>query len=471
MENLSERFNALQDQLMNIYETAKNTLEAQIEHWMLLRREAAMLYVARQKGFLRLGYQPVPPQAVSETKAKEAIMMMLQLQSLQQSKYKDEPWTLVDTSLETYKNQPENTFKKRPLNVEVMYDNDPTNTNLYTMWRDVYYLDADDQWQKTESGVNHIGIYYKQGTFKNYYILFADDAPRFSSKGEWEVIVNKDTVFAPVTSSTPPESPGSRQQTSGQSTGDTATADSETNRSTTRQQQTQKRKGFGRKDSSPTTTSAAQKRNREESERRRSRSRSVRPQKRSRIRSRSRSTSSRGSRGSHRRKRKRSTQRGRGGRSRSTSRGRTLRRRASRGSSSSSSPERRTRATERARGKSPYSRGVSPSDVGATVQTVSGRHKGRLGRLLAEAHDPPVILVKGDPNVLRGFRNRTKGRYRDLFKSCSTTWSWVANDGCERLGRSRMLFSFASYDQRQKFDKSVKFPKSVEKTYGHLDSL
>lgn len=52
MENLSERFNALQDQLMNIYETAKNTLEAQIEHWMLLRREAAMLYVARQKGFL-----------------------------------------------------------------------------------------------------------------------------------------------------------------------------------------------------------------------------------------------------------------------------------------------------------------------------------------------------------------------------------------------------------------------------------
>lgn len=61
MENLSERFNALQDQLMNIYETAKNTLEAQIEHWMLLRREAAMLYVARQKGFLRLGYQPVPP--------------------------------------------------------------------------------------------------------------------------------------------------------------------------------------------------------------------------------------------------------------------------------------------------------------------------------------------------------------------------------------------------------------------------
>ena len=73
METLNERFTALQDQLMNIYEAAKNTLEAQIEHWQLLRKEAVLLFVARQKGILRVGYQPVPPQAVSEAKAKDAV--------------------------------------------------------------------------------------------------------------------------------------------------------------------------------------------------------------------------------------------------------------------------------------------------------------------------------------------------------------------------------------------------------------
>ena len=88
MENLSERFNALQDQLMNIYEAAEHTLETQIAHWTLLRREAVLLYYARQKGITRLGYQPVPTLAVSEAKAKEAIGIMLQLQSLQKSTWR-----------------------------------------------------------------------------------------------------------------------------------------------------------------------------------------------------------------------------------------------------------------------------------------------------------------------------------------------------------------------------------------------
>lgn len=478
METLSERFNALQDLLMNIYEAAKNTLEAQIEHWQLLRREAVLLFVARQKGILRLGYQPVPPQAVSESKAKDAIMMVLQLQSLQNSKFKDEPWTLVDTSLETYRNQPENTFKKGPVSVEVMYDNDPTNTNIYTMWKYVYYLDADDVWQKTESGVNHTGIYYLQGTFKHYYILFADDAPRFSSTGQWEVMINKETVFAPVTSSSPPDSPG--RQVSGQSTGATTTNTQTTYIATTETTTTdkqQRRPRYRRKDSSPTTTTT-QTRSRQAQQRRRTRSRSVGSQER-RTRSRSRSASRRGVR---KRQRSRSTHRGRGRRSRSTSQERCPRRRRRRRSSSSSSISTSCSASsvssssqrrKRGRGGSRLSsyRGISPSDVGKSVQSVSGRHKGRLGRLLEEAYDPPVILLKGAANTLKCFRNRTKHKYKDLFKCMSTTFSWVANDGCERIGRHRMLITFISIEQRNKFDNSIKYPKAVERTFGSLDSL
>ena len=181
MENLSERFNVLQDQLMNIYEAAEQTLEAQIAHWLLLRKEAVLLYFARQKGITRIGYQPVPPLAVSEAKAKQAIGIMLQLQSLQKSEFADEPWTLVDTSIETYKNAPENHFKKGATPVEVIYDKQPDNANVYTMWKHIYYTDADDKWHKTTSGVNQTGIYYMQGSFRHYYVVFADDARRYSA--------------------------------------------------------------------------------------------------------------------------------------------------------------------------------------------------------------------------------------------------------------------------------------------------
>ncbi|ANG09008.1 E2 [Human papillomavirus type 195] len=501
MEALNERFSALQDQLMNIYEAAKSTLEAQIDHWQLLRKEAVLLFVARQKGIMRLGYQPVPPQAVSESKAKNAIMMVLQLESLNKSKYKDEPWTLVETSLETYKNTPENTFKKGPMNVEVMYDKDPGNTNLYTMWKYVYYLDADDNWQKAESGANHTGIYYMHGNFRHYYVLFADDAPRFSATGHWEVIINKDTVFAPVTSSTPPESPGQGQerQLSDKSTGPTTT-DTASQRSPRASPTTtgdtecpKKRRRYGRKDSSPTAT-PKKRSTRQTWQRQRPRSRSLRTQTRRHTRSRSTSSkptrrhsssssssSSSCSRRSVRRRRRtrsRSASRAKSpatrAKSRTRSRTKSPGRRAGgrssrRSSSSSSSPNRRSRS--RRERELSYDRGISPSLVGKSVQTVSGRHKGRLGRLLAEAHDPPVILVKGDPNTLKCFRNRSKTKYKDLIKAVSTTWSWVSTDGCERIGRARMLFSFSSYEHRRMFDNKVKYPKNVERTFGQFDSL
>lgn len=508
MENLSERFNVLQDQLMNIYEAAEHTLESQIVHWQLLRKEAVLLHYARQKGVLRLGYQPVPTLAVSEAKAKQAIGMVLHLQTLQKSEYATEPWTLVDTSIETFKSAPENCFKKGATPVEVIYDKQPENANQYTMWKSVYYLDADDNWQKTTSGVNQTGIYYMHGNFKHYYVVFADDASRFSSTGHWEVKVNKELMFAPVTSSTPPGSPGQADTDSTTKTPTTSTDSTSRQQPTTNKQPQQtetKGRRYGRRASSRSRRPQTEQRRSRSRQRTRSRSRSQSQSKtrtvgsttvsrsrssslsttgrsRSKSRSRSRGVSTRrGGRGSptkatkHRRSYSRSPstsafqrpqqraegRRGRGGSSRGSSRGRDRRK-----GGSPTSPSRK-----RSRAESVRLRGVSPGEVGRSVRSVSSKHTGRLGRLLEEALDPPVILVRGDANTLKCFRNRTKGKYRGLFRAFSTTWSWVAGDSTERLGRPRMLISFSSDSQRQDFDETVKYPKGVERSYGNLDSL
>ncbi|CAA52503.1 early protein [Human papillomavirus type 14D] len=483
MENLSDRFNALQDQLMNIYETAANTLESQIEHWQTLRKEAVLLYFARQNGVTRLGYQVVPTLAISEAKAKQAIGMVLQLQSLQKSQFGSEPWSLVDTSGETFRSAPENHFKKGPVSVEVIYDNDKDNANAYTMWKHIYYQDDDEQWHKSASGVNHTGIYYMQGTFRNYYVLFADDATRYSKTGHWEVKVNKETVFTPVTSSTPPESPGGQADSNTSSKTPTTATDSTSRLSpadSRKQSQQANTKGrrYGRRPSSRT------RRTTETRQRRRSRSKSrSRSRSRSRLRSRSRSQSS--ERRSRYRSRSRSRQkevsrittttrgRGRGSSSTSSKRSQRARGRGRGGSrgrrSSSTSPTSSKRS--RRESESSRQRGISPSDVGKSLQSVSSRNTGRLGRLLDEALDPPVILVRGDPNTLRCFRNRAKQKFTGLYRAFSTAWSWVAGDGTERLGRSRMLISFFSFNQRRDFDQTVKYPKGVDRSFGSFDSL
>ena len=109
--------------------------------------------------------------------------------------------------------------------------------------------------------------------------------------------------------------------------------------------------------------------------------------------------------------------------------------------------------------------------MGKALQSVSTRKTGRLGRLLDEALDPPVILVRGEPNTLKCFRNRAKQRYTGLYKSFSTAWSWVAGDGTERLGRSRLLVSFTSHKQRSGFLAVVRFPKGVDWSLGSFDKL
>lgn len=493
MENLSERFNVLQDQLMNIYESAAETLESQIEHWQILRKEAVLLYFARRKGVTRIGYQPVPTLAVSEAKAKEAIGMVLQLQSLQKSEYGTEPWSLVDTSAETYRSAPENYFKKGPMPIEVIYDKDADNANLYTMWKFVYYVDEDDNWHKSESGVNHTGLYFMQGNFRHYYVLFADDARKYSATGHWEVKVNKETVFTPVTSSTPPDSPGGQRDPNTSSKTPTTTTDSASRLSPTAsreqsQQTNTKGRRYERRPSSRTRrqTQTRQKRSRSTSKSRsRSRSRSLSSNRRSRSKSRRKASTTRGrGRGSPTATSDQSSRspsatssttslRSRGSSRVGRSRGERSRVGRSRGRGKRSRESPSPTNTKRSRRQSGSSRlhGVSADAVGTSVHTVSGRNTGRLGRLLEEALDPPVILVRGEPNTLRSFRNRAKHMYRGLFSSFSTAWSWVAGDGIERLGRTRMLISFVSFNQRKHFDDTVRYPKGVDRSFGSFDSL
>ena len=431
MEALSERFSALQDKLMDLYESGLEDLETQIQHWKLLRQEQILLYYARKRGIMRLGYQPVPPLATSEIKAKDAIAIGILLESLQRSKYADEPWTLVETSLETIRSPPIDCFKKGPKTVEVYFDGDPENIMPYTVWSYIYYQTDEDTWEKVEGHVDYTGAYFYEGQLKNYYIKFEADAKRFGTTGMWEVHVNKDTVFTPVTSSTPPV---------GDASNNTVPAPATSVSSPQRSPSTNRR--YGRKASSPTTTSRRQTRQRQETTRRR------------KTRSRSRSREQRG--------------------------GRETQRSSSRGSSESSKrggrggggPLTRSRSRSRSRTReSVAGGGVAPSDVGATVRSLSRNHSGRLAQLLDEAKDPPVILLRGNANTLKCYRYRFRKKHAGNFHFVSTTWSWVGGTSNDRIGRARMLIAFINDNQREKCIQEMKLPLGVDFSYGQFDDL
>lgn len=456
METLSERFTALQEKLMDIYESGLETLEAQIEHWQLLRQEQVLLNFARRNGVLRLGYQPVPSLATSETKAKDAIGMVLLLQSLQTSKYAEETWSLVQTSLETVRSPPENCFKKEPQTIEVVFDGDPENRMIYTVWNWIYFQNTEDIWQKVKGQVDYEGAFYMEGTHKHYYLKFENDANRFSTTGLWEVHVNQDTVFTPVTSSTPQAgsklSPLPSDSTSRQSVPSTSTATST------------KQRRYGRKRSSPTATTT--RRQRQRTRETQQKTKRLRSRTRSRTRSRSRSRSSgrqetdyvRG-RGQGGRGRERERERGRADSSNRTSQG---------GGRSGRRPQTRSRSRS---GGSPNRVGVAPSEVGTTLHSVGTTGHGRLGRLLDEAKDPPVILLRGEANQLKCYRYRARKKHKGNYKYFSSTWSWIGEHSNDRIGRARMLVTFISTHQRELFLDTMKLPQGVDWSYGNFDSL
>lgn len=214
MESLTERYDSLQENLLQLYEAGSDKIEDHILYWDIVRHENVLLYYARQKGIGRLGLQPVPTLTVSEYKAKQAIGMSLQLKSLKESEYGKEPWTMQDTSYEIYSAAPKNTFKKGAFTVDVYYDEDQDNYYPYTAWTNIYYQNGDNKWHKVEGQADYEGLFYVTvDGEKIYYVEFNKDAVRFSRNGVWTVKYKKHEISSNSVTSTSGNTDGAARDT------------------------------------------------------------------------------------------------------------------------------------------------------------------------------------------------------------------------------------------------------------------
>nr|AQM73679.1 E2 [Human papillomavirus] len=202
MEWLTERFSAVQETLLNLIEQGADDLDSQIAYWNNVRKENVYMFYAKKEGLTHLGLQPLPVTAVSEYKAKEAIHIVLLLQSLKKSVYGAEQWTLQTTSAELLNTQPKDCFKKHPYTVEVWFDNNKNNSFPYINWDDIYYQDAQEEWHKVPGLVDYNGLYYNEvGGDRVYFALFDADAQKYGETGVWTVHFKHTTLVAPISSS------------------------------------------------------------------------------------------------------------------------------------------------------------------------------------------------------------------------------------------------------------------------------
>ncbi|AYD74615.1 E2 [Macaca mulatta papillomavirus 7] len=204
-ETLTARFDALQEQIMTLYERGAADLQTQILHWDLVRKENVLLYHSRKQGFMSLGLQPTPALQVSEYRAKEAIQMGILLNSLAKSQYANERWTLSDTSAQLLLTEPKYCFKKGAYQVEVYFDNDEANMFPYPNWNYIYYQDEEERWHKVAGLADYNGCYYdEENGDRVYFRLFEKDAAIYGRSGQWTVKYKNTVISAPVTSSTRP---------------------------------------------------------------------------------------------------------------------------------------------------------------------------------------------------------------------------------------------------------------------------
>ncbi|AHM27269.1 E2 protein [Vulpes vulpes papillomavirus 1] len=412
METLRERFDALQEQLLTLYEQENNDLESQLLHWKLQRKESALMYYARKNGLASLGMQRLPSLQVSEQQAKQAILMTLYLESLSKTPYAKEHWTLQDTSYERFMGQPPYCFKKGPFTVDVVYDKDSNNMFSYTNYNFIYYQDEDENWHKTSGEVSYEGLYYTDYKGRSvYFVYFEKDAQLYSQYGTWEVHFKNQTISASVVSTStgtgsgaydsPDSSPPGRRSTgrprvseARQPANTSPTAYPEASEKTA----LRKRPGPGPGQTSPSPSAGAPKRRR------------------------------RGER---------------------------------------EQVPRQLRSTPSVSSGTPW---PSPGQVGRRSRLPPRHNSSRLRRLQAEAWDPPVILLKGKANNLKCWRNRVKQRNLDFKIVFSSLFNWIGLSHTEH-GKHRMLLAFDGEKERRLFLDTVKLPKGVTYSLGNLDSL
>lgn len=201
--SLTERFAALQENLMTLYESDPTDLQSQLQHWDLVKKENEYLYYARKEGLSSLGMFPAPALQVSESKAKQAIKMLILLRSLSTSEYASEMWKLRDTSAElVLQTEPRNCFKKGPYEVEVWFDNSPQKALPYPNWQWIYYQDQFDKWHKVKGDADYNGLFYEEVTGDRvYFSIFDREAARYGESGQWTVRFKNKIISASVTSS------------------------------------------------------------------------------------------------------------------------------------------------------------------------------------------------------------------------------------------------------------------------------
>ena len=201
--SLTERFAALQEALMTLYERDPKDLQSQIQHWELVKKENEYLYYARKEGLTSLGMFPAPALQVSETKAKQAIKMNILLKSLNKSPYASEQWRLRDTSVElVLLTEPRNCFKKGPFEVEVWFDNDPLKALPFPNWDWIYYQDSNDVWHKVRGAADYNGLYFEEvNGDRTYFSIFDSEAAKYGQSGQWTVRYKNKIISASITSS------------------------------------------------------------------------------------------------------------------------------------------------------------------------------------------------------------------------------------------------------------------------------
>nr|WMI31303.1 E2 protein [Firstpapillomavirinae sp.] len=141
-------------------------------------------------------------------------------------------------------------------------------------------------------------------------------------------------------------------------------------------------------------------------------------------------------------------------------------------------PTRGVRGRQRRRGGRPRSgprapereAPPTPAEVGTRSRTVGRGATSRLDRLLQEAKDPPILVIRGGPNHLKCYRFRLNQKFKPFFSSISSTFKWLNVKGSDPK-LSRVLISFDSAVQRQSFLNSVPIPRSFSYSQGSLDAL
>ncbi|QYI89513.1 E2 early protein [Bos taurus papillomavirus 31] len=413
MDKLTQLLDVCQEKLLALIEKDSSCLTDHIDYWAEQEREQLLLYAARQKGLTRVGFQPVPPLQLSEAKAKDCIMMKLTLQSLYDSCYGLETWTLSQTSHEMYEAAPRCAFKKHGEQVEVRFEGDIGKSVPYVKWGHIYYRDNEGHWHKATANLDYEGLYYVDVDFgRVYYVLFEKEAEKYGKCKPWLIHSTNGTVLTPNRNTN--GSPGTNNTQAANEAAPTGCS--------------------GEKEARLSFWGSPPQVQNKEVSRRSNPGRPVvlwRPP---------------GSPYVERRGRGRERARGGGGTRQGEGEG-------------EHAAEKRPRSKQASvRNTSGFARGSGE---------IEGKTAGGSGKAAPNAPGFPFLIFKGNANCLKCWRHRSTKKHRHLFLDFTTVFSWCFHG----KGTSCVLVRFADSDQMQTFMDTIPRPKSITAATGTFATL